>query len=130
MTGGLLAVAPIGTIVTSMASLLLGFALKKVLLSYMLGPWLMIPWVWLRFRSIAHVGYALLVNMLFTVAMIPDIRGMIDRRRRGVSGDYMQAMEMTPQGRGMKKLGIRLGLIKEAQSSSVTKPQDVLGIGA
>jgi glycerol-3-phosphate acyltransferase PlsY len=113
MTGGFLAVAPVGTIVTSMASLFLGFKLKRVLLSYMLGPWLMIPWIWLRFGDIAHVGYALLVNVLFGVAMIPDIRGMIDRRRRGVSGNYAQAMEMTPQGRSMKKLGIRLGMIKE-----------------
>lgn len=113
MTGGFLAVAPIGTIVTSMIGVFLGLALKKVLLAYMLGPWLMIPWILLRYRDLAHVGYALLVNLLFTVAMIPDIRGIIDRRRRGVSGDYMQAMEMTPQGRGMKKIGIRLGLIKE-----------------
>jgi glycerol-3-phosphate acyltransferase PlsY len=113
MYGGFLAVAPLGSIVTSLVGMFIGLALKQVLLSYMLGPWLMIPWVWWRTRDLAHVGYALFVNLLFMVAMIPDIRGILDRRRRGVSGDFAQAMEMTPMGRGIKKMGVRLGLMKD-----------------
>jgi glycerol-3-phosphate acyltransferase PlsY len=113
MTGGFLAVAPIGTIVTSIVGMFVGLALKMILLSFMLGPLLMIPWLSWRTRSIAHIGYAVFVNLLFAVAMIPDIQGILDRKRRGIAGDFTQAMELTPMSRGIKKMGVRLGMIKD-----------------
>jgi hypothetical protein len=79
----------------------------------MSGVWLMIPWLWVRTRDPAYVAYAVFVNIMFTVAMIPDIRGIRDRRRRGVEGDFAGAMEATPMGRMIKKMANRVGLLKD-----------------
>jgi glycerol-3-phosphate acyltransferase PlsY len=113
MYGGFLVVAPLGSIITSFAGMFIGLALQQILLSFMLGPWLMIPWVWWRTRDLTHVGYIVLANLLFVLAMIPDIRSILKYRREGRAADLMEAMEMIPQTQGMKKMGIRLGLIKE-----------------
>jgi hypothetical protein len=104
----------VGTLVTSTVGMVFSLVvLKNVLLSYMLGNWLMILWLWFRTRDLAHVLYAVVVNVLFVVAMIPDIQGIIDRRNRGIEGDVGAAMEMTPMGRGIKKMAQRLGLMRD-----------------
>jgi hypothetical protein len=73
----------------------------------------MIPWVWFRTRSWPHLAYTIFVNVIFVLAMVPDIRGMMDRKRRGVSGDFAAAMETTPMGRGIQKMAHRIGLLQE-----------------
>ena len=114
LIGGFLVVDWLGTLITSTVGMFFSLVvLKRVLLSYMLGNWLMIPWLWFRTRDLAYVIYAIVVNLLFVIAMIPDIQGIIDRRRRGVEGDVSAAMELTPMGRGIKKMATRLGLIRE-----------------
>jgi hypothetical protein len=45
--------------------------------------------------------------------MIPDIRGMIDRKQRGIELDMSATMDMTPMGRGIKKMANRLGLMRD-----------------
>ena len=92
----------------------MGMALKSVLLAYTGGTWLMIVWLWIRTRGDpAYVIYAIAANLIMALAMIPDVRNIIDRRRRGVSGSYAGAMEVTPMGRGITKLARRLGLMQE-----------------
>ncbi|MBN1642752.1 MAG: glycerol-3-phosphate acyltransferase [Anaerolineae bacterium] len=113
MYGGFLSVAPLGTLVTAIVGMFVGLACKSVLLSYMLGPWLMVPWVWWRTRDVAHVVYVVVANVLFLLALIPDIRGILARKRLGVDVDVAQSMELTPMGRGIRKMGIRLGLLKD-----------------
>ena len=114
LIGGFLVVDWLGTLITATVGMLFGLVvLKSVLLSYMLGNWLMIPWLWFRTRDLAHLIYAIAVNLIFVLAMIPDIRGIIDRRRRGIEGDMSAAMELTPMGRGIKKMASRLGLMRD-----------------
>ena len=114
LIGGFLVVDWLGTLITSTVGMFFGLVvLKRVLLSYMLGNWLMLPWLWFRTRDLAHVIYAIVVNLLFVLAMIPDIRGIIDRRKRGLEGDVGAAMELTPMGRGIKKMANRLGLMQD-----------------
>jgi hypothetical protein len=104
----------LGTLITSTVGMVFSLVvLKRVVLSYMLGNWLMIAWLWFRTRDLVHVIYAIVVNLLFVLAMIPDFRGIIDRRKRGVEGDMMAAMELTPMGRGIKKMANRLGLMQD-----------------
>lgn len=111
--GGLLAVDWLGSLLMSFAGMLLGLVvLRDVLVSYMAGMWLMIPWLWIRTRDPAHVAYAVFVNVMFALAMIPEIRGIMDRKRRGVEGDFAGAMEATPMGRMIKQMANRVGLLK------------------
>lgn len=112
--GGFLAIAPLGALVTSIVSMILGlFVFKNVLISYLGGLWLMIPWLWFVTQDLAHLAYVLFVNIVFALAMIPEIRGILDRKRRGIEGDVIQAMEMTPMGRMIKKMANRVGWMKE-----------------
>ena len=114
LIGGFLAVDWLGTLVTNTVGMIFGLVvLRNVLASYMLGLWLMIPWLWFRTRDPAYVIYAFVVNLLFVVAMIPDIRGMIDRKQRGIELDMSASMDMTPMGRGIKKMANRLGLMRD-----------------
>ena len=112
--GGFLAIAPLGTLITAIVSMLVGlFVLKSVLIAYMGGLWLMIPWLWFTTHDPARLVYVLFVNVVFALAMIPDIQGMRDRKRRGVGGDFVAGMEMIPMGRMMRKMANRFGLMMD-----------------
>jgi glycerol-3-phosphate acyltransferase PlsY len=111
--GGFFVIDPLGTIITSLAALVLGMLARNILLAYSGGTWLMIPWLWFRTGDPAYLVYVVVVNIIYMVAMIPDIRRMRDRRRRGVSAGFDGAMEITPMGRGIKKLAARLNLSKD-----------------
>ena len=113
LMGGFLVADWLGTLVTSFGGMLLGLVvLKNTLLGFLLGPWLMIPWLWLRTQDPWHIAYAILTNLLFVLAMIPEFRTIRDRKRRGVQGDMMGALEATPMGPGVRGMAERLGLLK------------------
>ena len=104
--GGYLVVDWVGTLVCALVSVVLGTAiLKNVLIAYTGVVFLMIPWVWFRFQDPAYLAYVLFVNIIFFVAMIPDIKMMRERERLGIAGDFDSAMNATPMGRGLKKIG-------------------------
>ena len=72
LIGGFLVVDWLGTLVTNVVGMVFGLVVvRNVLVSYMLGIWLMIPWLWFRTRDPAHVIYAIVVNLLFVAAMVP-----------------------------------------------------------
>jgi glycerol-3-phosphate acyltransferase PlsY len=105
LMGGFLVVDWLGTVVTTVLSLFLGIAVKQVLVAYVGGMWLMIPWLWIRTRGDpAHVIYVIAVNIFVALAMIPDIRTIIDRERRDVGGSFEGSMDATPMGRGIKRM--------------------------
>lgn len=115
MMGGFLVLDWIGTIVTSLVALVLGLGLfKSVLIAYTGGIWLMIPWVWFRTQDPARVLYVVFCDVVFILSMIPDIRGIVDRKRRGLGGDFWTSMDSMPMGRGMLKMGRMIGLMKKA----------------
>jgi glycerol-3-phosphate acyltransferase PlsY len=112
--GGFLVVDWLGALVTSVLGMTLGlFVLRDVLISYLGGLWLMIPWVWLRTRDVAHLAYAVFVNVIFVVAMIPEIRQVMKLRREGAPSDLSTQMEATPMGKMMKKMVSRFGLFDD-----------------
>ena len=114
--GGFLVIDWVGSLITSFAGMFLGLVvLRNVLVSYLAGLWLMIPWLWFRTRGLAHLVYAVFVNVIFVVAMIPEFRMIRDLKRRGAEGDFAEAMESTPMGRMIKKMANRVGLLQETE---------------
>ena len=114
--GGLLVIDWVGSLITSFAGMFLGLAvLRNVLVSYLAGLWLMIPWLWFRTRDLAHLAYAIFVNVIFVLAMIPELRTIRDLKRRGAEGDFAEAMEATPMGRMIKKMANRVGLLRDTE---------------
>jgi hypothetical protein len=113
MYGGFLAVDPVGALVAAFAGMFLGLVVvRNVLLSYLAGPWLLVPWFWFRTHDPVYVAYAIVVNAIFVLAMIPELRTVWSNRRRGVESNMAADMEATPMGSMIRKMGLRLKLFR------------------
>jgi glycerol-3-phosphate acyltransferase PlsY len=81
--GGLLAVDWLAIPVTSMLGVVVGlFLLRDMFVAYLLGQWLLIPWFIWRGEP-PEVAYAVVINLLYTVASIPELRSYLVKRRGG-----------------------------------------------
>ncbi len=110
--GGALVIDFVGAIVCAVLGLFLGlFLVKDIMIAYLSGPWLLIPWFWFRTRDPYLVAYAVIINIIFMLALIPEIRDHIRSRREGKT-EMNTAMESFPMGRGMLKIMKRFRLSK------------------
>ncbi len=108
--GGMLVIDWIAIILTSVGGMVVGFGLfRDVLIAYMAGMWLMIPWLWFRTHDWAHLAYAVAINIFFLVAMLPDLKQYIRFKREG-KVDLSAALQSTDL-RYMLKVANRLGLL-------------------
>jgi hypothetical protein len=58
------------------------FVLRDMLIAYSLGQWLLIAWfAWQA--GPPEVAYAVAINLLYTIAMIPELREYLAKRRSG-----------------------------------------------
>ncbi len=80
--GGFLAIDPIGVLVTTPVGMLVGLAIRQMLVGYVGGQLLMILWFAL-FGTGAEAVYAVVVNVLFIYATIPEIKGFWAKRQAG-----------------------------------------------
>jgi acyl phosphate:glycerol-3-phosphate acyltransferase len=111
--GGLIVVDFFGAIISATLGLLFGlFVLRDFIIAYMAGLWFAIPWLWFTTRDPVYLAYILIINILFVLAMIPDLKQYVRARRSG-NVDLSVVMGMTPMGRGMQKMMDRLGLSKK-----------------
>jgi glycerol-3-phosphate acyltransferase PlsY len=102
--GGFLVVDWIGTLVANILGMFFGFVvLRDIFFAYVGWTWFMIPWLWIRTGNPVFALYALAVNLIFLLALLPEIRRYLEARRLGKL-DMQQGMEVTPMGRGMLKI--------------------------
>lgn len=104
--GGLLAVDWLGVLVTACLAMFLGMVvLKATIVAYLGGLLLMIPWMVLRGRAWPFVFYSVLINVVFVVAMIPEIKAASESRRiREAAGETLPPPwvdDFSPMGRMM-----------------------------
>jgi acyl phosphate:glycerol-3-phosphate acyltransferase len=112
--GGLFVVDFLGVWVTSFGGLFLGLVVvRDVVVSFMAGIWLMIPWLWFRTYDVWYLAYGVAVNILFVVAMIPEIRQVIEARKKAGGANLTQDMDAVPMTRMIAKMANRLGLLKK-----------------
>jgi glycerol-3-phosphate acyltransferase PlsY len=117
--GGMFAIDWIGVFATAFGGVILGmFILRNVLVAYMGGLWLLIPWLWFRTHDWAYVAYGIAVNIIFVLAMIPELRQMIRLRRQGVQADFSKDMQLTAMGRGLYRMARRFGVLKEESAGN------------
>jgi glycerol-3-phosphate acyltransferase PlsY len=118
--GGMLVISPIGVIVTAFGGLVLGlFVLRNVVVVYLAGLWLMIPWLWFTTYDLWYLVYGLIVNLLFFIAMIPEIKTVRAHQKRGIGTEIQAGLDMTPMGRMMSKMLNRTGLTKPNKANDV-----------
>lgn len=81
--GSLLAIDPISVPVTTVAGAGIGIGvIKEMLAGYTIGMWLTIPWfMWRRMKPVTI--FAVIANVLFSIAMIPETKQYLEKRRRG-----------------------------------------------
>jgi glycerol-3-phosphate acyltransferase PlsY len=111
--GGFIVIDWVGMLVCSIGGMLLGMVvLRDVLTAYMAGVVLLIPWVFFRMHNWAYVLYAFVVNIFFVIAMMPEIKNWRKIKREAKWDDPTAVIQLSGMGRGMVKMGRKLGLIK------------------
>jgi glycerol-3-phosphate acyltransferase PlsY len=109
---GMLVIDWTGVLVTALGGFLVSaFVFKQVLLTFAIGLWLLVPWLWFRTHDLGYVAYALGAIILFNVASIPEARQFLRLQREGRLWEMAATMEQhTGMWRGMMKVARRLGV--------------------
>jgi hypothetical protein len=105
----------LGAIITLVVGMLVGMIVfQSPSLAYIAWLWFMIPWLWLRTHDPAHFAYAFVVNLIFLIATLPEIRMIMQYRREDKYEAYMQGLiESSPRWRAMRKIADRLTLLRK-----------------
>lgn len=116
--GTYLAVDPLGALVTNLIGMILGFFIfREFLVVMMAGVWLMIPWLWLRTGSAGYGLFALLLNSMLVLAVLPDVMRYVRARKQGVVS-MEAAMDDIPMGKMMNRMMARMGLEKSKKPAA------------
>jgi len=111
--GGMFVIDWIGVFATSLGGMVFGlFVLRDFLVAYMAGMWFIIPWLWFRTHDVGHLAYAIAVNIILALAMIPEVKQYVKLRREGKIEDLSEVMQLTGMGRGIYKIAERFGLLE------------------
>lgn len=111
--GGMFAIDPIGALVSALLGNGFGMlVVRDFLVAYLAGPWIMIFWLWIRTGNGLFVAWSIAVNVLFILALIPELRVYLRDKKSG-KVDMRSSMASIPMGRGMQKIMDKLGLDKK-----------------
>ena len=105
--GGLVVIDPLAVLVTPVAGFLLGMVvIRNLIVTSLAWIWLLIPWIWWRFEGNPfYIAYAVIINIIFILAMVPEIKMA---RKYAKEGKYLEyglgSLSSNPMGRGMLKI--------------------------
>jgi glycerol-3-phosphate acyltransferase PlsY len=105
--GGLLVIDPLAVLVAPVAGLFLGMVVfRNLIVASVSWIWLLIPWLWWRSGSDpAYIAYAVIVNILFILAMLPEIKMARKYASQGKLQEYGKgSLSANPMGRGFLKI--------------------------
>jgi glycerol-3-phosphate acyltransferase PlsY len=114
--GGLFVLDPLAILVTPLIGMVLGLLITRNLIVASLSwIWLLIPWFWLsKPGNPEFIYYAVFVNILFVLAMIPEIKMGLKYKKEGKTDQYgVGSMSSHPMGRGYLKMARALGFMKD-----------------
>lgn len=122
--GGLLVLDPLAILVTPIVGLALGMLVfRNMIVATVSWMWLLIPWFWLRDAgNLPKIIYAVAVNILFILAMIPDIKTGLKYKKEGKVDAYGRgSLSSHPMGRGYMKMAKALGFMQDDADQDDTK---------
>jgi glycerol-3-phosphate acyltransferase PlsY len=105
--GGLFVIDPFAIFITSIVGLLLGMVVfRNMVVATLSWIWLLIPWLWWRTNGgWEYILYGVAVNVLFILAMVPEIQNIMVYKEKGQTLEYaMGNLKSNPMGRGMLKI--------------------------
>lgn len=109
--GGLFVVDWLGVLITHVVAFAVGWPLKNAMIWGGGGIVLMIPWLWIRTGNWRPILYAVLMNVLFWTAMVPELKQYGALRREGTLEEFQNANRL-------RVTGATPGEEREAMSSS------------
>lgn len=103
--GAMFAIDPLGALVVASVGMFIGMVLfKELLVAYTGGVFLTIVWFAITSGWGPLLVYSLVINVLFIVALIPEIKLMREMRQKYGEGDMRHSMSTFPMGQAMLKL--------------------------
>lgn len=103
--GSLLVVDWLAIFMLPITGTLIGLILRNMVVASLSWLWLLIPWMWFRTFDWGYLVYAVALNLLFLLAMIPEIKRAVNYWKEGKLQEYGESMLMSnPMGRGMIKM--------------------------
>ena len=105
--GGLLVIDWPAALILPIAGLLLGLLVfRNLVVATLSWIWLIIPWFWWRTGGDpAYMLYAIAVNIIFLLAMVPEVQLAMKYKREGKYIEYgLGSLKAHPMGRGMLKM--------------------------
>jgi len=115
--GGLLAIDPIGLVLTSAASAATGLVVGHILVFRWAWLLYLIPWFWVRTHSPYAVGYMVISNIIYWYTMSPELIQYAKMGPKGISPTQEEIADFfamgKPLGRAMDRLSI-LALVARA----------------
>jgi len=118
--GGLLVFDPLAILLTPLIGLFFGMIVfRNLIVATISWIWLLIPWLWLRKPENPElIVYAVAVNVLFILAMIPEIKTGIKFKKEGKTEEYGRGtLASHPMGRGFLKMANALGFMKDVDAN-------------
>ena len=107
--GGMLAIDPLGLVITNMIGSVIGWLVGDVLVLRWSFLVLLIPWLWLRTQDPAYLIYALAINLVYWGTMSPELKQFFYILKKGgltsqeeVAGDMAMGKKL---GRFLDKYG-------------------------
>jgi glycerol-3-phosphate acyltransferase PlsY len=94
VTGGMLVLDWLGTLVTSVLGVLVGLAVKDAFVGSGIYMVFMIPWVLVRGLGWAELIYVVAMTMLYWTSLWPDLREDLRLRREGKYDAYAGARKL------------------------------------
>jgi glycerol-3-phosphate acyltransferase PlsY len=112
---GLLAISPLGFLVCSLGGMLFGLLIMRDMwTAYCAGVWAIIPWLWFRTGDPSYLAYAVFINIVFMLGMIPETKQWFRIRRENKWDDTTEVMQLSGMGRGLLKMARKLGIVKKS----------------
>jgi glycerol-3-phosphate acyltransferase PlsY len=103
----------VGTLIVILGGLAFGMLiLGNTMIAYISWLWWMIPWiVWKGDQW--EIIFVILINIIFVLATIPEIRVILRMRKSGKLAEYTQGLyNSSPRWRGMYKMTQKLWLLR------------------
>lgn len=111
--GGLIIIDWPAALILPIAGLILGMLIfRNMVVASLSWIWLLIPWFWWRTGGDpTYILYAVIINILFLLAMIPEYQTAMKYKKDGKYLEYgIGSMKSHPMGRGMLKMAKFFGV--------------------
>lgn len=83
IVGGMLVIDPLGLAVTNLIGILVGWLVGDVLVLRWSFLILLIPWFWLQGDGAVYLAYAIIINLIYWVKMVPELTQFVRILKEG-----------------------------------------------